>query len=485
MSEIMTASAEWSKRPADERFTSLHALAERTSHMRRTSRSAVVSNRSFDVTPGRWAKPAPVSAPHDDTQERVGSTGAAPSNGDAIADHALSLLLRQPLAKQPANAGAESTFTTDETATGLALISKAGHAYRPSHHAFSQLAQLAGAPAGYLRSLPAAMTADCLNYGLHHARDVEEIGLLLQRNGDSTLRAATGPNYGRIWDDEIVSTLVDLYGDGVSGRFRVPGEFGRRVPVTQANTTLYAGDRDMFVFLTDEENRIEVSNRRNGESGALARGFLVYNSEVGSRSFGIETFLFDYVCMNRIIWGATNHQTFRMRHTSGAPDRWLEKLQPALRAYADASTEGVTDLIAAAQAKGIATALGAYGATQGRELNHHGEPIASGMSRTPDPSRIREEQYRGAPMGVADYTSPDTTPQDALHFGIRYVSLDDGGYAADGIYWGVGAKLWHARGDDAANDSVLVSRWFRAPTYAHAVDIVRREFPKCTTQRVS
>ena len=355
MQTITTASAEWAKRPADERFTSLHALAERTAHMRQTSRAAVVSNRSVTVAPGRWVKPdaQPLAA-----VERLGAAMAkADARGGDLDD--VAALLRQPLARQPANAGSGSaTFATDETATGLAIIGPSGAAYRPSHHAFSQLAQLAGAPAGYLRSLPAAMAADCLNYGLHHARDVEEVGLLLQRNGDSTLRAATGPNYGRIWDDEIVSTLVDLYGDGVSGRFRVPGEFGQRVAVTKDNTTLYAGDRDMFVFLTDEEHRIEIPNRRDGKAGALARGFLVYNSEVGSRSFGIETFLFNYVCMNRIIWGVTNHQTFRMRHTSGAPDRWLEKLQPALRAYADASTEGVTDLIAAAQAKRIARTEG-------------------------------------------------------------------------------------------------------------------------------
>jgi hypothetical protein len=339
MTTIMTANAEWSKRPADERFTSLTALQDRVDHMRATSRAAVVSNRGFDVVPGMWRRnepAAPVVAP-------------AQTGGDDLA-----AILRQPLARQPANAGDGVTFTTDETGTGLALVSKAGHAYRPSHHAFGQLATLAGAPAGYLRSLPSAMAADCLNYGLHHARDVEEIGLLLQKNGDATLRAATGPNYGRIWDAEIVRTLTDMYGDGLTGRFRVPGEFGHRVEVTKENTTLYAGDRDMFVFLTDEENRIDVPNRRDGKAGALARGFMVYNSEVGSRSFGIETFLFDYVCANRIVWGATGHQSFRMRHTSGAPDRWLEQLKPALRAYADASTEGVTDLIAAAQAKRIA-----------------------------------------------------------------------------------------------------------------------------------
>jgi hypothetical protein len=36
----------------------------------------------------------------------------------------------------------------------------------------------------------------------------------------------------------------------------VPGEFGNRVTVTKDNTTLFASDRDMFVFLADEENVI-------------------------------------------------------------------------------------------------------------------------------------------------------------------------------------------------------------------------------------
>ena len=367
MSTITTASAEWSKRPADERFTSLTALADHTRHLRHTSRATVVSNRAVTVAPGRWRKPGDaVTAAIPPMNDATAYVPSYPVSTGAPVDDALALIRA---AAGATKAQAENAaFTTDETASGLALVSKAGHAYRPSHHAFSQLSALAGAPAGYLRSLPAAMAADCLNYGLHHARDVEEIGLLLQRNGDSTLRAATGPNYGRIWDDEIVATLTDLYGDGVTGRFRVPGEFGQRVPVTKENTTLYAGDRDMFVFLTDEENRIEIPNRRDGQSGSLARGFLVYNSEVGSRSFGIETFLFDYACRNRIVWGAANHQTFRMRHTSGAPDRWLEQLQPALRSYADATTEGVTDLIAAARVKRIAQTEG--GDTNAEAVNN-------------------------------------------------------------------------------------------------------------------
>jgi len=37
------------------------------------------------------------------------------------------------------------------------------------------------------------------------------------------------------------------------------------VGITRDNTTIYASDRDLFVFLADEEHRIEIGDRRNGE----------------------------------------------------------------------------------------------------------------------------------------------------------------------------------------------------------------------------
>jgi hypothetical protein len=81
----------------------------------------------------------------------------------------------------------------------------------------------------------------------------------------------------------------------------------------------------MFVFLADEERRIEIPNRRNGQPGSLARGFFVWNSEVGNTTLGAGFFLFDYVCCNRYVWGADQYTEVRIRHTSGAPDRWIEE----------------------------------------------------------------------------------------------------------------------------------------------------------------
>jgi hypothetical protein len=290
MSTLMQANRQWSTRPADERFTSLVEMLAHFQKIRGECRNAIMPSRRIHCLP-------------------------------------------------------------DPDNRGLMITGPNGHAYTPTHWAFGQLAQRAEAPAGYLRTLPAPIAADCINFGLQFKREIDDIGCLLQRNGDDILRAVTGPNYGRIWNESIAASLVDRFGDGVSGdTFRVPGEFGRAVTVTKDNTTLFAGDRDMFVFLADEAHRIDFPDRRNGEPGTLARGFFVWNSEVGSATFGLATFLFDYVCCNRIVWGAKQFKQVTIRHTSSAPDRWLDKIAPALTAYANSSAATVTQAIEHARA---------------------------------------------------------------------------------------------------------------------------------------
>lgn len=293
MTTLIQASKQWAARPADERFCSLLEMQGHFNHIRESSREVVVSSRRIQAEP-------------------------------------------------------------TEDNKGLVITGPNGHAYGVTHWAFGQLAQLSESPAGYLRTLPAPIAADCVNYGLQFKRNIEDIGCLLYKNGgDPLLRAATGPRYGRIWNSEIVTGLVNRFGDGLSGDFRVPGEFGKAVEVTKANTTLYAGDRDMFVFLADEAHRVSVPNRRDGKSGEMARGFFVWNSEVGSSTFGVATFLFDYVCKNRIVWGADQFKEITIRHTAGAPDRYIEELAPALESYANGATTDISRAIADAQAARI------------------------------------------------------------------------------------------------------------------------------------
>jgi hypothetical protein len=223
------------------------------------------------------------------------------------------------------------------------------NSFAPTHWAFNQLCQRAGAPADYLRSHPSPMVADALNYDYKYKRGVDDVGLLLYQNGGpATLRAVNGPNYGRVWNAELVDTVRKLFGD--DSKWHIPGEFNVQKPITKENTTLYAGDRDLFVFLADGENDVEIKGRRNGETGRLQRGFFVWNSEVGAKPIGLGTFLYDYMCANHIIWGVSDFDEIRIRHTASAPDRWLEEIVPALESYANGSTKGITDAIDAARA---------------------------------------------------------------------------------------------------------------------------------------
>ncbi len=304
---LTQASQQWMSRPADERFESLIDMQAFKRRIKDSSRTEVISSRGLEVYPAE-------SDPR-------------------------ALLLQGP----------DRVLST------------------PTHWSFGQLCSLASpgnSPASYFREtrMPAPMIADCLNYNLRFNRGVEDIGILTTSQDDSfsELRSVNGPNYGRVYDADVVDALVEKFGDGVSGQWRVPGEFGNKVIVTKDNTTLFASDRDMFVFLADEDNRIEIPNRRAGKFGSFARGFFVWNSEVGKTTLGAGFFLFDYVCCNRIVWGADQYTEVRIRHTKGAPDRWLEEVTPVLDEYSQASAKPVVEAITHAQEKRLGDELDAF-----------------------------------------------------------------------------------------------------------------------------
>ena len=233
------------------------------------------------------------------------------------------------------------------------LVDKIDEPVNPTHHAFGQLAQLAKAP-GVLPAArcPSPIAADCFNYGLRFKRDIDDVGLLTHHNGSHTLRAATGPNYGRIWNADVVAQLVKRFGDGVTGAVegarRVRPRRGGRPRTTPRSTPATA------TCSCSWPTRRTASRCRTGAAASqalLARGFFVWNGEVGDRTFGLGTFLFDYACSNRIVWGAEEYKEVRIRHTASAPDKFLSQMQPALEAMSNASTTYITDAIEAARSR--------------------------------------------------------------------------------------------------------------------------------------
>jgi len=135
--------------------------------------------------------------------------------------------------------------------------------------------------------------------------------------------AFTGPGYGRIWDADVVENLMQAI-NGSS--WHVPPakpSFG------SDNSGLYASDRDMFVFMVNDENPVEVGNAK------LGRGFFCWNSETGSATFGLTTFLYNYVCGNHIVWGAEEVAELKIVHRNHAPDHFYSEALPILNRFVE------------------------------------------------------------------------------------------------------------------------------------------------------
>ncbi|MCV3274399.1 DUF932 domain-containing protein [Roseobacter sinensis] len=229
----------------------------------------------------------------------------------------------------------------------LALVLPGAEApVAPTHWSFGQLAGLVGTPAAYLRQLPAPLAGINLQYGLTNHR-AEQVKTMEVASGRTELRAVTGPHYGRIYDHELVSAVQRIAGDGVGDtRWKVPGVldwstgiYNPIVDVTKDTTTLYASDRDVFLFLVDDRNPIEAGTLPDGSPDLFFRGFYCWNSEVGAKTLGIASFYLRAVCQNRNLWGVEDFQEITIRHSKYAANRFAHEAAPALANFADSSPQ--------------------------------------------------------------------------------------------------------------------------------------------------
>ena len=215
--------------------------------------------------------------------------------------------------------------------------------------AFSQLCQQISAPAGYLRTLPSEMAAQCLEYGINLRGDDSKI--LIRRNDaaqenkpQNMIAAFTSPGYGRIWDYDAVEAILEA----------IEGSQWHTPPSkSEFNSGIYASDRDMFVFLVSDENPVEVGNTK------LARGFFCWNSETGSATFGLTTFLYSYICGNHIVWGAEQIEEFRIVHRNKALNRFYAEAIPFMNRFVDNRrlNETIKDTVAKAMESQIGDSI--------------------------------------------------------------------------------------------------------------------------------
>lgn len=225
----------------------------------------------------------------------------------------------------------------DDVALDPEKLGGSGGPIRLTHHTFGQVASGVGAPAEYLRRLPTEKAVELLNW--HHQRDEEDVNRVLlihpqNGNGRQIARAATSERYMRVWNWSLLNLLrqhalpagwrvppgrspgiegiptrratsADVLSIGAGGGAKI--EVGDEI----APSGLYASDHDMFAFLINPNDPIESPG---GKGGPLYRGVMLGNSEVGGESFWLTFFLFQGVCGNHIVWGASGVREFRFAH---------------------------------------------------------------------------------------------------------------------------------------------------------------------------
>ena len=97
----------------------------------------------------------------------------------------------------------------------------------------------------------------------------------------------------------------------------------------------------MFCFLIDPTGWAEI------EGQAFAPGFFIWNSEVGKRSLGIQTFWFQAICQNHIVWDAVEVVEFTRKHTASIHESLAEmrRIVEQLVAKRDERRDGFVKVI--------------------------------------------------------------------------------------------------------------------------------------------
>lgn len=174
-----------------------------------------------------------------------------------------------------------------------------GAELRLNDWSFSQLCRMAGVSKDTINRLSSKTASKALEETLPRA----EKPMQLLTQGEQ-IRSVHGAAYTRLWNVELLDVVHETAGD-----FMPPQK-----AVGDVHTGLYCGEQDMFCFLIDPAGWAEI----DGE--AFAPGFFLFNSEVGRRALGIQTFWFQKVCQNHLVWDAVEVVDFKRKHTANVRD---------------------------------------------------------------------------------------------------------------------------------------------------------------------
>lgn len=210
------------------------------------------------------------------------------------------------------------------------------------------------------------------------------------------VRSLHGVAYTRLWNADLLNVVSEFAAD-----FQPPPKGEGH----DGATGLYSGEQDMFAFLIDPTGWAEI----NGE--AFAPGFFVWNSEVGRRSLGIQTFWFQAICRNHIVWDAVKIVEFTRKHTANVHEGLgeIRRIIETLVEKRDARRDSFVRVLG----KAMETTLGSDAAEVAKKLAGNGIP--ANLAR--DAIEIARQQGRFTIFALVDALTRLT--QNAKYAGDR------------------------------------------------------------------
>ncbi|MFO0978280.1 MAG: hypothetical protein U0996_17880 [Planctomycetaceae bacterium] len=170
-----------------------------------------------------------------------------------------------------------------------------------------------------------------------------------------TIRSVHGVSYTRLWNAELLDVVREVAVD-----------FSPPQAAMTGGTGLYCGEQDMFCFLIDPTGWVEI----DGEE--FAPGFFVWNSEVGRRSLGMQSFWFQRICQNHIVWDAVDVVEFTRKHTANVRDG-LQEIRRHISSLV-AKRDARRDQFANVLKKAMQTRLGSDAEEVSKALSKNGIP---------------------------------------------------------------------------------------------------------------
>jgi hypothetical protein len=209
-------------------------------------------------------------------------------------------------------------------------------AYALNHWSFSQLCGLCGVSKDTINVL----SPDTASRALMETRPRGTKPMQVLVN-DRFVRAMHGTQYSRLWNCDLLDTVQ-----------KAAPCFGPPQTAVTGGTGLYSGEQDMFIFVIDPAGWIEIGDN------AFAPGLFAWNSEVGKRSLGVETFWLQAVCQNHIVWDATDIAGFSRKHTGNIVESLAEVRQiiEAIVAKRDSRRDEFAKVIAKAMQQNVGDA---------------------------------------------------------------------------------------------------------------------------------